>query len=77
MGLVGDESNKQWSGTIKCGCKSIAVLLCGPVRLFECKRDMLRAALGSKRPFTEDEQGRLICTKCKQEITARKSERQR
>ncbi len=71
MGLVGDESDKQWSGTIKCGCGSLSVLLRGPDHLFERKQDMLRYALGSEQPFIEDEAGRLICTKCKQEITAR------
>lgn len=74
MAPMGD---RQWVGRIECGCGSMAVFLRGPAHLFERKRDMLRHALGNKQPFTEREDGALICTKCKQEITARKSERQR
>jgi hypothetical protein len=69
---VSDEQ-RTWSGTIRCGCGNLAVLLRGPVHLFVRRETMLRTAIGNERPFTEDEQGRLICSRCGQEIIARRS----
>lgn len=68
--MSGMSDGVAWIGRIKCGCGSLTVLLRGPAELFTCRNTMLRAALGEERSATEDESGRLICTKCHQEITA-------
>lgn len=70
MGAMGDEAEQVWSGQIACGCGKLNVLLRGPAHLFVRRSTMLQYACGEEHPFTEEADGRLICMRCDQEITA-------